>query len=112
MGSTTTVTPAVNQCQMSAKNHDDTDIAYTQSKGITYEAYQAIDGCPFSDPKAIAIAKAHSVSVAQVCLRYVLQRGCIMAVGTGTNATEAASFAKSDLDIFAFNMTEAEMNII
>ena len=109
---TTTVTPAVNQCQMSAKTHDDIDIAYTQSKGITYEAYQAIDGCPFTDPKAQAIATAHGVSVAQVCLRYILQRGCIMAVGTGTDATQAIAYAKSDLDIFGFNMTEAEMAII
>ena len=108
----TTVTPAVNQCKMSAKTHDDSDIAFTQSKGITYEAYEAIDGCPFTDPKAQAIAAAHGVGVAQVCLRYIIQRGCVMAVGTGTDATQAVAYAKSDLDIFGFNMTEAEMATI
>lgn len=34
-------------------------------------------GCPFTDPKVEAIATAHGVSTAQVCLRWVLQRGAV-----------------------------------
>ena len=45
-------------------------------------------GCPFSDASVGAIAKGHGVSVAQVCLRWVLQRGAVMAVGTGANASK------------------------
>lgn len=51
--------------------------------------------CPFKNPKALAIAKSHSASVAQVCLRWIMQKGCIMAVGTGSDPKEVASYAVS-----------------
>ena len=40
----------------------------------------------------VLVVLQHSVSVAQVCLRWVLQRGCVMAVGTGSNASKAAEY--------------------
>ena len=51
-------------------------------------ADEAMRGCPFSDASVGAIAKGHGVSVAQVCLRWVLQRGAVMAIGTGANASK------------------------
>ena len=49
--------------------------------------------CPFKNPKALAIAKNHNASVAQVCLRWIMQKGCIMAVGTGSNPAEVTAYA-------------------
>ena len=49
--------------------------------------------CPFKNPKALAIAKSHNASVAQVCLRWIMQKGCIMAVGTGSNPKQVAAYA-------------------
>ena len=55
-------------------------LKFCAEHGIVFEAYAAMRGCPFSDPKVQGIASTHGVSVAQVCLRWVLQKG---AVGPG-----------------------------
>ena len=39
------VVPAVNQCDMSLKNHDDETIEFCQQNKITYEAFYAMKGC-------------------------------------------------------------------
>ena len=72
----------------------------------------AVKGCDFKSPVIQHIATGHSVSIAQVCLRWVLQRGCVMAVGTGANATTAAEYAKEDLDLYGFELTSAEMTTL
>jgi diketogulonate reductase-like aldo/keto reductase len=56
----------------------------------TETAGQAMRTCPFKNPKALAIAKGHDATVAQVCLRWIYQRGCIMAVGTGSKQVGTA----------------------
>jgi diketogulonate reductase-like aldo/keto reductase len=110
--------PAVNQCEMSINGsfgqpgHDDKTIAYCAKKGITYESYGAMKGCPFSDTKTQAIAAAHKKSVAQVCLRWVLDRGAIIASGTGADATAAAGYAKENLDIFDFTLSSSDMKYL
>jgi len=104
--------PSVNQCSMSVKTHDDDTISYCQSQGITYEAYFAMKGCPFTDPTAESIAKAHGVSVSQVCLRYILERGCAMAVGTGADPAKASAYAKENLGIYNFSLTAAELKAL
>ena len=86
--------PSVNQCEMSVKSHDDDTIEYCQANGILHEAYFAMKGCPFTDARVGSIATAHNVSVSQVCLRYVLERGCAMAVGTGADASKVAPYAR------------------
>ena len=85
--------PKTAQCSMSVKNHDDETIAYCQSKGIVYEAYGTMRGCPFTDPDVLAIAKEHNVSASQVCLRWVLERGCISAAGTGSDPSTVVEYA-------------------
>ena len=69
-------------------------------------------GCPWTNPKVAAIAKAHSKSVAQICLRWVVDSGCVMAVGTGNNATTAGDYGKENYDIFDFMLTPAEMKTL
>jgi len=109
---TATVKPAVNQCLLSIGHHDDETIAYSQQHGITYEAYEAMRGCPFDDADVLAMAAAHGVSVSQICLRWVVQKGAVIAVGLGKNATKAAGYAESNLDLFGFNLSEAEMSTL
>lgn len=104
--------PAVNQCQMSVEVHDDESIAYSQSKGIVYESYFTMKGCPFADKDLASIAAAHNASVAQVCLRWVLDRGGIIACGTGANATTVGPYAKENLGIYDFQLTAAEVKIL
>ena len=108
----TKATPAVNQCSMSiSAGHDDAAIAWGQSHSppIVYESYHGMKGCPTSNVELVAIAKAHSKSVYQVCLRWVLERGAILAVGTGSDPSTAGAYAKENLDIYDFTLTAAEI---
>jgi len=101
--------PAINQCEMSIQGYDNATIKYCQEKGIVYESYGAMRGCPFTDPDLGAIAAAHKVSPAQVCLRWVLQHGAVIASGTGSNATTAGAYSKENLGVFDFELSAAEM---
>jgi len=104
------VKPAVDQCHMGVGSHDDATIKYAQANGITYEAYDAMRNCPFDDPELLSMATAHNVSTAQVCLRWVLQKGAVMAVGTGANASHVGKYAAEDLDLYSFTLTDDEMD--
>jgi len=108
------VKPTVNQCHMSIGSHDDDTIAYCAKNGIQYEAYGTMRSCYGQTWTAglETIGKAHNVGVSQVCLRWVLQRGAVMAIGTGSNATTIDGYTKEDLDVFSFELTETEMSAI
>ena len=94
---------------MSVKTHDDDTIRYCQAHGIVHEAYFAMKGCPFDDQRVAAIAAAHNASASQVCLRYILDRGCAMAVGTGADASKVGPYAKENLGIYSFSLTADEV---
>eukprot|EP00966_Prymnesium_polylepis_P282048 6517766-Prymnesium_polylepis.1 len=85
---------------------------YCREQGIVFEAYAAMRGCPFSDPAVQAIAAAHGVGVSQVCLRWVLQKGAMMAVGLGENTTKMPGYAKEDLDLYGFELNATEMTTL
>jgi diketogulonate reductase-like aldo/keto reductase len=97
---------------MGVTSHNDATIAYCQQHNITYEAYGAMKGCPFTSPVLLNIAHAHNASTAQVCLRWVLDRGCVIAVGTGSNSTTVPAYTKEDLDILKFTLTPTEVEAI
>lgn len=97
---------------MAVTSHNDKTIAYCQQHNITYEAYGTMKGCPFTDPTILKTAAAHNVSAAQVCLRWVLDRGCVLAVGTGSNTTTVPAYTKEDLDVLKFALTADEIQAI
>ena len=103
------VKPAVNQCELSVAHHVDEDMAFCRANNITYEAYEAMRGCPFGNAQVRSIAAAHSVGVSQVCLRWVLQKGAVLAVGIGSNATTMPAYARGNLDLFGFALNASEM---
>ena len=102
--------PAINQCEMSVGYHDDATIKFCKKNGITYEAYSplgrggAYPGCDPSDQRITRIAKAHNRSVYQVCLRWIVQQDMCLAV-----SSTKASHDTSDLALFDFELTPAEM---
>ena len=52
-------------------------------------------------------------SVAQVCLRWVIQHGAIVATGTGADPAKASAYAREDLDsVYKFVLTPAEMALL
>jgi len=101
--------PAVNQCQMSMAHQEREMLEYCAEKGIVFEAYAAMRGCPFSDPRVQRVAAAHGVGASQVCLRWVLQTGAAMAVGLGKNESRMRSYAREDLGIFGFELSADDM---
>ena len=64
--------------------------------GIVYEAYGGMRSCYgksyTSDLQKIA--DAHGVSAAQVCLRWILDKGAAMAIGTGSNSTNIDKYTQ------------------
>lgn len=55
------------------------------------------------------MANKHNVSVAQICIRWVLQKGAIVAVGTGDNASNVKAYSHLDLNVFNFSLTPEDM---
>jgi len=109
--------PVVNQCEMSVLGVDKVTLKYCQEHGIVYESFGAMRGCDWTAPAVTSAAAAHSVSAAQVCLRWVLQStadsddktGVVLAVGTGNNASTAPGYGKENLGALTFSLTNAEM---
>lgn len=109
------IKPAVNQIQLSIGNHNGTmpggdleTLHRCSELGITAEAYSALGGITgidvLHDPDVVAVARAHNKSTAQVALRWITQQG-----GTFITATEKASHIKDDMDIFDFDLSDAEV---
>jgi diketogulonate reductase-like aldo/keto reductase len=94
---------------MSVKRHDDQTIEYCLKNNITYEAFGVMRGCPFTDQHVNSIAQKHAVSTAQVCIRWVLQRGAIAALGTGSDASTVEDYTKENLDVWSFELSDQEM---
>lgn len=84
-------------------------LEFCAQQGIVFEAYEAMRACPFSNPQVQAIAKRHGVGVSQVCLRWVLQKGAVFAVGLGANVSVMSEYSKEDLDLYSFELSAAEM---
>ena len=74
----------------------------------SYEAYSALRNVDLANPKLKTIAAAHSVSTAQVALKWVVQLGCPVAVSPGLNE----AYAVEDLSLARFNLTAADMAAI
>jgi diketogulonate reductase-like aldo/keto reductase len=113
-----TIRPVVNQCDLSVGGEDtqcgprDAAIAYNQAQNITYEAWSPMKKCPFTDPKLMDIAKSHNKTTAQVCLRWILDRGCTIAVGTGSDPAKVAEYTEENLNLFDFSLTAEEVKTI
>ena len=102
------VRPSVNECQFSLDQRSEADLAFAQAEGIQVVAYGASKGCPTDGAAALAIAARHGVSVTQVCLRWAVQRGVLLAVGLGTSERVAAH-ARDNAAVFQFALTPGEM---
>ena len=108
-------TPSVNQCSLSIKYHDDATIAYCKTHGITYMSFSPLCGgangssCDHGSvltlPKVIAIASSHSVSPAQVALKWIIQQDLPL-----TTASWKEAYMVEDLDLWSWgNLTAVEM---
>ena len=65
--------------------------------------------CLFIRDHPFTAARSSLLGRAQVCAVWTRQRGLTMALGTGSDPAKVAQYTTEDLDIFAFNMTSAEV---
>ena len=104
--------PMINQTEISPRNSFKDIIHFCQDNGIQVEAYS-----PFgrgnlveelmNDKDLLEIGKNHNKTVGQVVLRWIVQQNIIV-IPRSTNYDRL----KQNLDIFDFELTNEEMNII
>jgi diketogulonate reductase-like aldo/keto reductase len=100
----------LNQVEWNPKYHDEKMLSYCKDHGIQLQAWSPLGGSHgsvLSDPAVEKIAMGHNVSTAQVTLRWSIQRGVAVVVGTANPA-----HAQSDMDLFGFVLTDAEVEAI
>ena len=101
--------PAVNQAQMSVGSHDDATIAFCDAHNITYEAYSPLRHVNLSNPTLVDIADAHSITTAQVALKWIAQQNILIATSPGADENfVVADLSLGDIDDF----TDGEMNAL
>ena len=115
------VPPAVNQCGHSIGAHnashnptlggDDATVQWCAAHGVSYSAYSPLGGLDgldiFNDPTVKRIAAVHSVSPAQVALRWLVQQEISI-----VTAADSEAYCAEDVDLFSFELTAAEMDTL
>lgn len=101
---------SVHQIEFNPKVQDHEMMEFAKKHQIQLQAWSPLGGSGGSvlgEPAVRKAALAHTVSTAQVTLRWAVQQGVAVVVGTA-NPEHAAS----DLDIFSFELSEEEMRDI
>ena len=104
--------PALVQNQINPYYQENDVIPFIQEKGIVVQGWYPLGGRGhttelLSDPVISDIAKAHSVSSAQVILRWNLQKGVVVIPGSSN-----PEHIKENTELYHFTLTEDEMNRI
>ena len=104
------VKPAVNLAECNAFFQREDDRLYMESKNIQMQAWSPLaagQGRLLENETLCAIANTHNKSVAQVVLRWLVQRNIVPLVKSANSQR-----MKENLDIFDFALTDAEMQQI
>lgn len=104
------VKPAVNLVECNTFFQREDDRLYMESKNIQMQAWSPLaagQGKLFENETLCAIANTHNKSVAQVVLRWLVQRNIVPLVKSANPQR-----MKENLDIFDFALTDAEMQQI
>ena len=104
------VKPAVNLLECNTFFQRENERTYLEREGIQMQAWSPLaagQGKLFENETLCAIANAHSKSVAQVVLRWLVQRNIVPLVKSANPQR-----MKENLDIFDFALTDAEIQQI
>jgi diketogulonate reductase-like aldo/keto reductase len=109
-----TVKPVTNQVLCNPYYNPKKLLSYLTQHNITLTAWSPLGGSGtngvgrlLSDAKLISIGKAHNVSVAQIALKYQVQRNVIV-----IPSSTQKKYIIEDIDLFHFNLTDAEVKEI
>ena len=105
------IRPAVNQIEISPVNQKAAEVEFMKSENIQPMAWgplsQGGKGNMFENEIICALAEKYGKSVAQIALRWHIQRG-VVAIPKSTNKDRM----RQNLDIFDFSLTEDEMELM
>ncbi len=106
------IMPALVQNEIHPYYQEQEVVPFIQEKGIVVQCWYPLGGRGYTkellnDETITAIASAHSVSAAQVILRWDLQRGVVVIPGSSN-----PNHIRENLDLFCFELTPEEMDRI
>ncbi len=105
---TATIKPMVDQIRLCPGNTQDTVVDYCRANGILLEAYSPLGvGAVFQVPEMQALAEKYGRSIAQICIRWSLQRGYLPLPKSVTPSRIA-----DNLKVFDFELTEGDVKLM
>lgn len=103
-----TITPMVNQIEFHIGHTQDETIAYCKEHNILVEAWSPLgNGRIFGCEEMAEFAKKYDKSIAQIAIRYVMQKGVLPLPKSVT-----PSRIKENLEVFDFEITEEDMKTL
>ena len=105
---TAEIQPMVNQIRLCPGETQDEVVDYSRSKGMILEAYSPLGtGKIFDVPEMKEIASKYGKSIAQICIRWSLQRGYLPLPKSIT-----PSRIEENLKVFDFELEEEDVKLI
>ncbi len=105
---TAEIAPMVNQIRLCPGDTQEATVGYSREKGMLLEAYSPLgSGKIFDVPEMKMIAEAHGKTVAQICVRWSLERGYLPLPKSKTPER-----VRENLDVFDFELTDEDHRII
>lgn len=99
------VRPAVNQIEFHPGYTQELTVEYCREKNILVQAWSPIGrSVLLSNPMLIKMAERYKVSVAQLCIRYAVQRGIVP-----LPKSSAMERMKENQDVFGFHIEKEDM---
>lgn len=105
---TAEIAPMVNQIRLCPGDTQDEVVDYCRSKNMVLEAYSPMGvGQIFGVPEMKALSEKYEKSVAQICIRWSLQRGYLPLPKSVT-----PSRIKENADVFSFELSDGDVRLI
>lgn len=105
---TAKITPMVNQIRLCPGDTQDETVAYCREHQMVIEAYSPLGtGRIFDVPEMQTLAKKYNRSIAQICIRWSLQRGYLPLPKSVT-----PSRIQENLHVFDFELSEDDVQLI
>lgn len=105
---TATVKPVVNQIRLCPGDTQDAVVDHSRAKGMLLEAYSPLGvGQIFDVPEMKELANKYGKTIAQICIRWSLQRGYLPLPKSVTPAR-----IKENTDVFDFELEAADVQRI
>ena len=105
---TATITPMVNQIRLCPGDTQDEVVDFCRSQNMLLEAYSPLGvGKIFEVPEMKALSEKYGKSIAQICIRWSLQRGYLPLPKSVTPAR-----IKENTEMFDFKLAAADVQLI